>query len=314
MTSWIVRRITLLLVVLPLVAVNAVAPPRHGASEGTRLIEHLGSEKFAEREAASKRLAEIGEPALDALHKALRSDDLEIRCRARRIVAAVENRLYGPELRLTGHTGEVRSVCVSADCKRLLTSNWDKTLRLWDTATGKQLLVFQGDTARPCFGAALSPDGKRALSGSKDKTVRLWDATTGKQLLQMTGHASEVYCVAFGPEGQAMSGGYNDKTMHLWNLKTGKNTQVFRCHLSHVHQVAYSARARLAVTCSLWGPIHLWDLETGKEVRRIAVPGKGVTSVCFSPDGKRLLAMVGQLPGPFDLPQMPTGEEMLHIW
>ena len=124
---------------LPLVA--AAPPAGPSRAEVARLIEQLGDDDFDTREAATARLTLAGEPALDALHKALSSDDLEVRYRARRIIAAVENKLY-PELRLTGHTGQVRSVCVSADGKRLLTSSYDKTMRLWDTATGKQLLVF----------------------------------------------------------------------------------------------------------------------------------------------------------------------------
>src|SRR5207302_8952302 len=140
-------------------------------------------------------LTEIGKPALDALNKAATSKDVETRRRAEQIVAVIENKLW-PELILTGHKGPVRRVCVSADGKRVLTSSEDKTLRLWDAYTGKQLRVFAGHTAR-VIGAALSPDGQRVLSGSDDKTVRLWDATTGKELQKMTGHTEQVYFVCF---------------------------------------------------------------------------------------------------------------------
>ena len=112
MKVWLPRLLALSLL-LPLLA--AAPPPRPCTAEVARLIAQLGSDRFAEREAASKRLEEIGEPALDALHKALSSGDLEVRYRARRIVAALENRLYGPELRLTGHTDGVWCVSVSAD-------------------------------------------------------------------------------------------------------------------------------------------------------------------------------------------------------
>jgi WD40 repeat protein len=266
--------------------------PASGADPGTAgeiqgLVKQLGSDGFQEREAATKRLKEIGEPALDALQQAVTSDDPEVRRRAADIVAVIEHRLYGQPVCLTGHTNGVWIVSVSADGKRLLTSSGDTTLRLWDTDTGKQLRVFSGHT-EGIVAAALAPDGRRVLSGSRDKTVRLWDATTGKQLDQMT-CPDEVYCVAFGPEGKALSGG-NDRSVQVWDLNTGKNAGVLTGHKDHVRGVAYSDRARLAATGSADQSVRLWDLDAGKEVRRLTGHAELVVTVCFSPDGKRLLS------------------------
>jgi len=59
-----------------------------------RLIEQLGSEVFAEREAATKALDRIGEPALKLLRKSSEdSDDAEIRRRAGQLVATIEPRV-----------------------------------------------------------------------------------------------------------------------------------------------------------------------------------------------------------------------------
>ena len=179
-------------------------------------MKQLGSDVFKEREAATKRLKEIGEPASTRSTRRLTSDDPEVRRRAEDIVAAIDHKLYRQPVCLTGHTGGVWIVSVSADGKRLLTSSDDTTLRLWDTDTGKELRVFSGHT-KCIVAAALSPDGQRVLSGSGDKTVRLWDATTGKELAKMT-CPDEVFCVAFGPEGKALSGGY-DRTMHRVGLE-----------------------------------------------------------------------------------------------
>ena len=67
----------------------------------------------------------------------------------------------------------------------------DKTVRLWDAATGKELKTLSGHTAE-VSALAYSPDGKVIASGSRDKTVRLWDAATGKELKTLSGHTDSV--------------------------------------------------------------------------------------------------------------------------
>ncbi len=59
------------------------------------------------------------------------------------------------------------------DGRRLLTGGEDRTLRLWDVASGKELRRFVGHTHR-VWSVACSPDGRYALSGSFDRTLRLW--------------------------------------------------------------------------------------------------------------------------------------------
>jgi hypothetical protein len=87
--------IPVLLLGLALVA-SAAAPPAGDAEEGARiarLIEQLGSDTFAEREKATRALDEVGEPALEALQKATRSSEAEVRKRANSLVAAIEKRV-----------------------------------------------------------------------------------------------------------------------------------------------------------------------------------------------------------------------------
>jgi WD40 repeat protein len=65
------------------------------------------------------------------------------------------------------------SVAFSPDGARLLTGGSDRTVRLWDVRTGKELCRLRGHKA-VVWSVAFAPDGRHALSGSADMTLRLW--------------------------------------------------------------------------------------------------------------------------------------------
>lgn len=101
------------------------------------------------------------------------------------------------------------------DGRFVLSGSDDKTLQLWDVATGKCLRIFEGHTSS-VKSVAFSPDGHFALSGSWDKTVRLWELTTGKCLCTFEGHTDVVTSVAFSPDGRfALSFGGETR---VWEL------------------------------------------------------------------------------------------------
>jgi hypothetical protein len=67
-------------------------------------------------------------------------------------------------------------ITFSPDGRRIATASLDRTVKLWDTATGREVFALQGRTAG-VFVLAFSPDGRRIVSGGIDYTARVWDAT-----------------------------------------------------------------------------------------------------------------------------------------
>jgi WD40 repeat protein len=79
----------------------------------------------------------------------------------------------GKELhRLKGHDSYLSDLAFTADGQFLATASADKTVRLWDVASGKQLSSFP---AGDCWRLAISPDGKTLATGTREKKIRLWD-------------------------------------------------------------------------------------------------------------------------------------------
>jgi hypothetical protein len=106
-----------------------------------------------------------------------------------------------PALRriLSGHINMVESCALSADGRLALSASFDRTLRVWDTATGDCRMVLEGHTGE-VRGCALSADGRLALSASADGTLRVWDTSTG--VCRATVLLEGVRCCAFSPDGR----------------------------------------------------------------------------------------------------------------
>jgi len=165
---------------------------------------------------------------------------------------------------LQDHMDRVTSVSLSAD-GRLALSGSDKTVRLWEVATGRCLRTFQGHTGL-VSSVSLSADGRLALSGSDDHTLRLWEVATGRCLRTFQEHAGDVWSVSFSADGRlALSGGF-PKTVRLWEVTTGRCLRVFTGHTDWVWSVSLSADGRFALSGS-WKMVRLWELDWELEAR-----------------------------------------------
>ena len=97
----------------------------------------------------------------------------------------------------------------------LASASDDKMVKLWDTATGKEIKTLSGHTDG-VWGVSFSPDSKMLASASRDNTVKLWDTATGKEIKTLTGHTSTVLGVSFSPDGKILASASADNTVKLW--------------------------------------------------------------------------------------------------
>jgi WD40 repeat protein len=180
----------------------------------------------------------------------------------------------------------VHAVAYSPDGKLIASGSWEKTFKLWDAATGKQLRSFEGHTGY-VYSVAFSPDGKVIASGSwDDNTIKLWDAATGKQLRSLEGHTGNVSSVAFSPDGEVIASSSWDKTIKLWDAATGKQLRSLEGHTVLINSVAFSPDGKVIASGGADKTIKLWDAATGKLLRSLEGHADPITSVTFSPDGK----------------------------
>ncbi len=109
----------------------------------------------------------------------------------------------------------VWSIAISPDGK-VLAGAADRTIRLWEVATGRTLSTLTGhmDLVQA---VAFSPDGNTLVSASSDTTIKLWEVATGRELRTLNGHEGEVMSVTFSPDGKTLASGSQDGTVRLWD-------------------------------------------------------------------------------------------------
>ncbi|GHO82248.1 Hsp70 family protein [Dictyobacter formicarum] len=200
-------------------------------------------------------------------------------------------RIFKPEeltlLRtLTDHV--VSGVAISPDGETLVSGSLDKTIKVWNLATGQLLHILTGHTGI-VSSAAISPDGETLVSGC-DEMIKVWRLATGQLLHILTGHTRGVSGVAISPDGETLVSGSDDKTIKVWNLATGQQLRTLTGHTRGVYSIAISPDGETLVSGSDDETIKVWDLATGQQLRTLTGHTDVVYSVAISPDGEALVS------------------------
>jgi RNA polymerase sigma factor (sigma-70 family) len=194
------------------------------------------------------------------------------------------------------------------DGKSLACTEPDGTVRLYETATGKERRVLgrarpgkrQDDIAVTAL--AFAPDGKTLAGRSLDfPGIRLWDVPSGKELTPVGAKAgtrpirSPVWpgvdnfpsSLAFSPDGRFLASGTTGGAVRLWEVRGGRERIPAVGHQGDVERLVVSADGRTLTTYGHDDTVRRWEVTTGKQTHCLSLPPRAA-QVVLAPDGATL--------------------------
>ncbi|KPP69084.1 pleiotropic regulator 1-like [Scleropages formosus] len=160
---------------------------------------------------------------------------------------------------ISGHLGWVRCIAVEPGNEWFVTGSADRTIKIWDLASGKLKLSLTGhiSTVR---GVAVSGRSPYLFSCGEDKQVKCWDLEYNKVIRHYHGHLSAVYDLDLHPTIDVLVTCSRDSTARVWDIRTKANVHT-------LHDTT----------------IRLWDLIAGKTRATLTNHKKSVRALVLHP-------------------------------
>jgi WD40 repeat protein len=221
----------------------------------------------------------------------------------------------GDEVLSLVHPDGVVDLAWSPDGKRLAAASADKTTKVWDAHSGKELLNLKG-----CGCVAFSPDGIYLATASIGWTVKVWHAVSGQEIKALYPWQPASYegsnpfpggRLAFSSDSRLLAATGVKDTVQVWNAQTGKFLMSWEMEPT-ASSLAFSPDCNHLAVLALRGwaaEMRMWDVRTGRKIAHFegAEHQFFITAAGFSPDWGRIGTASGKTVRVWDnsFPQNP---------
>jgi WD40 repeat protein len=189
---------------------------------------------------------------------------------------------------LHGHSGLVESVHFSPDGETLISSSWDKSVRLWNVDRSSAQAVWKESAGLPSdaevYAATMSPDGGTIVSAGFSG-LTLWDWRDPTALPEVKSQFGPCRAAAFSPDGRIVAVGCFDRQIRLWERGTDRILAVLSGHRDVARLITYVPDGSMLISLSFDGVLKFWDAETYRELDRLDGKSGGVHAFALSQDG-----------------------------
>lgn len=190
---------------------------------------------------------------------------------------------------LRGHTDAVYAVAYSPNGKQIITGSFDKSVRVWDSTTGKLIKTLSGPAGHQnlVLTVAMSPDGRFIASGGSDNSLRLWDVPGGppQRVLPLGSPGNNI---ALSPDGNRIAGACADGTVKVINNADGKTLLVLKGGGSPILEVAFSPNNQHILALGADRVLRSWNASNGQPLAAIGVSPTPATAFAVASNGSTI--------------------------
>ncbi len=178
------------------------------------------------------------------------------------------------------HSSAISTVQFSATTDEVMTSSWDKTVRVWNSVTGEQLRTRLG-IAFPIYSAAFEASGQN-IAFTNDAQAMLWNWRDGT-MKTITLHKRRIFAITSFGDWIATAG--EDRVIKQIHFKTNG---VRTIEDAVAVKLAYRPDGKLLAAAGQDGRVRIYNSENGQKLEVIDAHRFKANAVKFSPDGKEL--------------------------
>ncbi|CAH1244312.1 DAW1 [Branchiostoma lanceolatum] len=164
---------------------------------------------------------------------------------------------------LRAHILPLTNVAFNKSGSMFITGSYDRTCKVWDTASGEELHTLEGHRNVVYAIAFNNPYGDKIATGSFDKTCKLWSSETGKCYHTFRGHTAEIVCTAFNPQSTIVATGSMDTTAKIWDVQTGQEISTLMGHSAEIISLSFNTKGDQVITGSFDHTVTCWDVRSG---------------------------------------------------
>src|SRR5262249_44601543 len=205
------------------------------------------------------------------------------------------------------HDDVIQDIAFSPDGKLLATASYDRLIKLYDVASGKEVRTLK-DHSDAVYGVAFSRDGKLLASVAADRAVKVWNVGTGQRLYTLGEATDWLYAVAWSPDGKHLAAAGVDRSIRVWKADATEGKIAFSifAHEKAVTRLVYSADGKTLYSLGEDRTVKAWD--TATMVERHVYPRQPETtlSLAVAAGGKQLA--LGRYDGALVLLDEATGK------